>query len=84
MRDGLTAQAREVFPLYSAPIRRHIGAMARSASSKPLKTSRGVSMGMNEPAPRLPQAQRGKAARPEPQQIEAAMKRFLAPVGSDA
>ncbi len=41
-------------------------------------------MGMNEPAPRLPQAQRGKAARPEPQSIEAAMKRFLAPVGSDA
>ncbi len=41
-------------------------------------------MGMNEPAPRLPQAQRGKASRPEPQPIEAAMKRFLAPVGSDA
>ncbi len=41
-------------------------------------------MGMNEPAPRLPQAQRSKSARPEPQPIEAAMKRFLAPVGSDA
>ncbi len=41
-------------------------------------------MGMNEPAPLLPQAQRSKAARPEPQPIEAAMKRFLAPVGSDA
>ncbi len=41
-------------------------------------------MGMNEPAPRLPQAQRGKAGRPEPQPIEAAMRRLLAPVGSDA
>ncbi len=41
-------------------------------------------MGMNEPAPRLPQAQRGKPARPEPQPIEEAMKRLLAPVGSDA
>ncbi len=59
--------------------------MAKSASSKPLKTSRGVSMGMNEPAPSLPQARRGKAAaRPEPQPIEEAMKRLLAPVGSDA
>jgi excinuclease ABC subunit B len=51
-------------------------------SSKPQRTSRGVSMGANQRVPDLPQTR--KSARPEPKPIDEAMKRFLAPVGSDA
>jgi excinuclease ABC subunit B len=57
-------------------------AMAKSASpAKPLKTSRGVSMGQNQLVPDLPQTRK---TRPEPKPLEDAMRRFLAPVGSDA
>jgi excinuclease ABC subunit B len=58
--------------------------MAKAASPKPLKTSRGVSMGMNEPAPVLPQARRRAASGGDLKPLDEAMKRFLAPVGSDA
>jgi excinuclease ABC subunit B len=51
-------------------------------TSKPQRTSRGVSMGANQPAPDLPQTR--KSARSEPKPIDEAMRRFLAPVGSDA
>jgi excinuclease ABC subunit B len=62
--------------------------MAKPASSKPQKTSRGVSMGMNQPVPDLPQTRKdgGAARRPKSglQPLDEALKRFLAPVGSDA
>jgi excinuclease ABC subunit B len=57
-------------------------AKAASPAPKPQKTSRGVSMGMNREAPLLPQTR--KTATPELKPLDAAMKRFLAPVGSDA
>ncbi len=61
--------------------------MPKPSPAKPLKTSRGVSMGMNQPAPDLPQARKGSApprrAQSGPPGIEDAMRRFLAPVGSD-
>jgi excinuclease ABC subunit B len=61
--------------------------MAKSSAIKPQKTSRGVSMGMNQAVPDLPQTRRdggtAKAGRSGLPSIEDAMKRFLAPVGSD-
>jgi excinuclease ABC subunit B len=64
--------------------------MSKSTSpspSKPQRTSRGVSMGMNEEAPVLPQTRKDGSGRGKPksglQPLEQAMKRFLAPVGSD-
>jgi excinuclease ABC subunit B len=65
--------------------------MAKSPLStlKPQSTSRGVSVGMNEPAPVLPQTRKDgsgsyKPAKRTLKPLDAAMKRFLAPVGSDA
>jgi excinuclease ABC subunit B len=73
------------FPLYSAPALPHIRPMAKALApqpSKPLKTSRGVSMGMNQEAPLLAQTRRaGGTGAPQP--LDQALKRFLAPVGSD-
>ncbi len=62
----------------------YIASMSKAPSApKPNRTSRGVSMGMNQSVPDLPQASNRKtAARPKP--IDAALKRFLAPVGSEA
>jgi excinuclease ABC subunit B len=56
-----------------------------SREPKPQRTSRGVSMGMNQEAPVLPQTRKdGSGRKPELKPLDAAMKRFLAPVGSDA
>ncbi len=53
--------------------------------AKPQRTSRGVSMGMNQEAPVLPQTRKdGSGRKPELKPLDAAMKRFLAPVGSEA
>jgi excinuclease ABC subunit B len=53
--------------------------------TKPQRTSRGVSMGMNQEAPVLPQTRKdGSRRKPDLKPLDAAMKRFLAPVGSDA
>ncbi len=53
--------------------------------AKPQRTSRGVSMGMNQEAPVLPQTRKDESGRkPDLKPLDAAMKRFLAPVGSDA
>jgi excinuclease ABC subunit B len=61
--------------------------MAKSASPrapKPSATSRGVSMGMNETAPHLPQTRKDRPAKDGLQPLDEALKRFLAPVGSNA
>jgi excinuclease ABC subunit B len=63
--------------------------MAKSSSSPkkpqaPLRTSRGVSMGMNEEAPVLPQTRKDGSGKPKLEPLDQAMRRFLAPVGSDA
>jgi excinuclease ABC subunit B len=66
--------------------------MAKSPSSpkklqapqKPLRTSRGVSIGMNEEAPVLPQTRKDGSGKSGLKPLEEAMRRFLAPVGSDA
>jgi excinuclease ABC subunit B len=53
--------------------------------ARPQRTSRGVSMGMNQEAPILPQTRKdGSGRKPDLKPLDAAMKRFLAPVGSDA
>ncbi|MGL4242097.1 MAG: excinuclease ABC subunit UvrB [Beijerinckiaceae bacterium] len=62
--------------------------MAKSpVSPKPGKTSRGVSMGRNQQVPDLPQTKKAAGgARPAAsglQPLDQALKRFLAPVGSD-
>ncbi|MGL5137854.1 MAG: hypothetical protein ACRC7G_08795, partial [Beijerinckiaceae bacterium] len=57
--------------------------MPRPTSQKPGRTSRGVSMGMNQEAPSLPQASK-RAPKSELPSIDEAMKRFLAPVGSNS
>jgi excinuclease ABC subunit B len=61
--------------------------MAKATSpktDKPQRTSRGVSMGMNQEAPVLPQTRKDGSGKGGLKPLEAAMKRFLAPVGSDA
>jgi excinuclease ABC subunit B len=62
--------------------------MAKSpAASKPQRTSRGVSMGMNRATPDLPQTRKDgggpRAPKSNLQPLDQALKRFLAPVGSD-
>jgi hypothetical protein len=62
-----------------------------AAPAKPQRTSRGVSMGMNTEAPVLPQTRkdgganekRNRPAKSGLQPLDQALKRFLAPVGSD-
>jgi excinuclease ABC subunit B len=70
----------------------HIDRMAKSPAAKapkasPLTTSRGVSMGMNQPVPDLPQTRKGsgapRGAKSGLQPLDEALKRFLAPVGSE-
>jgi excinuclease ABC subunit B len=57
--------------------------MAKSPDKKPKpqSTSRGVSMGQNQMVPSLPQTRGSRT--PELKPIDQAMKRLLAPVGSD-
>jgi len=72
---------RDSKPAKSAPTKSAPLKSAKPPKTSPLKTSRGVSMGMNEPAPSLPQT---SARRADLKPLDQAMKRFLAPVGSDA
>jgi excinuclease ABC subunit B len=60
--------------------------MAKSPSSKPKpqSTSRGASVGMNAQAPVLPQTRKDGSGKSGLKPLDQALKRFLAPVGSDA